>query len=36
MTYSGVLQYWTSLGMPRDMDDDHDGWPCETVYGNQN
>ncbi|MFC7341326.1 hypothetical protein [Saccharopolyspora griseoalba] len=36
MTYSGVLGYWGSLGSPQDMDDDRDGWPCETIYGDQN
>ncbi|GAA2349776.1 hypothetical protein GCM10009854_29380 [Saccharopolyspora halophila] len=36
MTYSEVLGYWSSLGLPQDMDDDRDGWPCETIYGDQN
>lgn len=35
-TYPQVLQYWIQLGSPADMDDDHDGFPCETVYGDQN
>lgn len=34
-TYSGVMWYWTQLGRPTDMDDDNDGWPCESVYGQQ-
>jgi hypothetical protein len=33
--YDKVLAYWGSLGRPGDMDDDHDDWPCETVYGQQ-
>jgi hypothetical protein len=36
MTYDRVLAYWLSLGSPPDMDDDHDGLPCETVYGQRN
>ena len=36
MAYPEVFQYWTSLGLPQDMDDDSDGWPCETIYGDQN
>jgi hypothetical protein len=33
--YDDVLTYWLALGSPKDMDDDGDGWPCETVYGEQ-
>ncbi len=36
LTYEQMFEYWISLGSPQDMDDDHDGFPCETVYGNQN
>jgi hypothetical protein len=36
LPYDEVVAYWVSIGAPSDMDDDHDGWPCETVYGNQN
>jgi hypothetical protein len=35
-TYEQMFAYWVRLGSPQDMDDDHDGWPCETVYGDQN
>jgi hypothetical protein len=28
-----VTQYWENLGRPADMDDDANGYPCETVYG---
>lgn len=33
MTFAEVVGYWYSLGAPSDMDDDADGIPCETVYG---
>ena len=33
MTFAEVTGYWYSLGAPSDMDDDSDGIPCETVYG---
>lgn len=36
MTFPQVVQYWYGLGAPTDMDDDRDGIPCETVYGEKN
>ncbi|MBQ0925931.1 excalibur calcium-binding domain-containing protein [Saccharopolyspora endophytica] len=33
MGFTEVTGYWYSLGAPPDMDDDSDGIPCETVYG---
>ena len=36
LTYDQVFVYWRSLGAPQDMDDDRDGWPCESVYGERN
>lgn len=32
LSYFGVLYHWMALGMPMSMDDDRNGWPCETVY----
>jgi hypothetical protein len=28
-----MIDYWYALGQPADMDNDGNGWPCETVYG---
>ncbi len=36
MDFAAVQQYWFLLGAPHDMDDDRDGIPCETVYGEWN
>ncbi|WP_461156637.1 hypothetical protein [Saccharopolyspora tripterygii] len=36
MDFNEVVQYWYGLGSPSDMDDDSDGIPCETVYGEKN
>lgn len=36
MTFTQVVQHWYGLGAPADMDDDSDGIPCETVYGEKN
>ena len=36
MTFEQMVQYWYSLGAPTDMDNDADGIPCETIYGEQN
>ncbi|WP_406692853.1 hypothetical protein REH65_14755 [Saccharopolyspora sp. ID03-671] len=36
MSFTQVVQYWYGLGSPTDMDDDSDGIPCETVYGEKN
>ena len=33
MDLNEVVQHWYGLGSPSDMDDDSDGIPCETVYG---
>jgi hypothetical protein len=35
LTNEQMFAYWIGLGSPQDMDDDHDGRPCETVYGEQ-
>ena len=32
-SWNSMISYWYSLGSPSDMDNDHNGWPCETVYG---
>ena len=32
LSYFGVLHHWMALAMPDSMDDDRNGWPCETVY----
>ncbi|TWF92592.1 hypothetical protein FHU35_17235 [Saccharopolyspora dendranthemae] len=36
MDFNQVVQYWYGLGSPSDMDDDSDGIPCETIYGEKN
>ena len=36
VTYDRALGYYYSFGFPSAMDIDHDGFPCETVYGNVN
>ncbi|RRO15429.1 hypothetical protein EIL87_15295 [Saccharopolyspora rhizosphaerae] len=36
MSFTDVVQYWYGLGSPVDMDDDRDGIPCETIYGEKN
>lgn len=35
-SYYQMLEYWHQFGRPASMDIDHDGYPCETVYGDQN
>jgi hypothetical protein len=32
LSYPALLHYWMSMGAPSSMDDDANGWPCETVY----
>jgi uncharacterized membrane-anchored protein YhcB (DUF1043 family) len=33
LSFETVTEYWVYLDSPADMDDDSDGIPCETVYG---
>jgi hypothetical protein len=36
VSHSRMWQYYTDFGYPALMDIDHDGYPCETVYGDVN
>jgi hypothetical protein len=36
VTYERAQGYYYSFGFPAAMDIDHDGHPCETVYGDVN
>ncbi|GAA1614209.1 hypothetical protein [Actinoplanes couchii] len=36
VTYTRMWDYYQEFGLPGSMDVDHDGYPCETVYGDVN
>ncbi|QGK68841.1 hypothetical protein GIY23_04130 [Allosaccharopolyspora coralli] len=36
LTFDEVNSYWAALGYPSNMDNENDGIPCETIYGEQN
>jgi hypothetical protein len=36
VSYERMWRYYEEFGYPDSMDVDHDGFPCETVYGNVN
>jgi hypothetical protein len=31
-SYSAAVDYWEAEGQPNRMDEDRNGYPCETVY----
>jgi hypothetical protein len=35
-SYTAVLSIWAQQNFPANWDADHDGYPCEQTYGNQN
>lgn len=35
-SYTFAVESWVDEGLPVNWDADHDGYPCEQSYGNQN
>lgn len=36
LSYSTAFSEWVAAGSPASWDADHDGYPCEQTYGDQN